>query len=133
MGVAGSPWGRWSAGRAVRAPSLRAGSPGVGRGGGVGLDREGNRPPQPVIGIVDGVADAIRDGRGPVITSRPWGTSPGARALQEALAGVAHLISGKVAAPAVSPAAKPLLRDRAEALRARVSGRFSRMFALLLT
>ena len=96
------------------------------------LDREGNRPPQPVIGIVDGVADAIRDGRGPVITSRPWGTSPGARALQEALAGVAHLISGKVAAPAVSPAAKPLLRDRAEALRDRVSGRFSRMFALRL-
>src|SRR5258708_3119967 len=136
MARAGSPGWGWAAspgasrGRPLTRLMALVNQANLVREAAAALDREGNRPPQPVIGIVDGVADAIRDGRGQVVTSRPWGTRPGARALQEALAGVAHLISGKVAAPAVSPAAKPLLRDRAEALRDRGRGRFSRMFGL---
>ncbi len=103
------------------------------------LDREPNRPPQPVIETVEHVASAITTGQRILITPRPWGTSPGAVALQNALTEVARLISPNVPAPDSSSRSASghgiRLRDwrhRLDAWRGRVIGRFSATFALRL-
>jgi uncharacterized membrane protein YccC len=95
------------------------------------LNREGNRPPEPVIATIDSVAEAIGDGSRPVIKPPPWGISPGAAALRDALSGLAHLVSGKATPPAY-PAPRPSPRERAGLVRDQVSGRFSLTFAVRL-
>jgi uncharacterized membrane protein YccC len=96
------------------------------------LDQEGNRPPQPVIETLDRAADAIRDGRQPVVTARAWGSGPAALALQDAVAGVARLIPGRAVPRAASPAPRLPLAKRVTAWRDRVGGSFTRTFALRL-
>ena len=96
------------------------------------LDQEGQRPPPSVIEPLDSAADAIRNGRQPEIIALPWEPSPGALALQDALAGVARLMRGKAAPPTVSPAPKPPLARRATAWRHRMVGPFTRTFTLRL-
>ena len=96
------------------------------------LDREGNRPPPPVIDALSSVADAIQDGRALVVTAPAMGTTPGARALRDAVAGVARLVKGKAVLPAAYPGARPRLADRAAAVRDRAAGRLTRTFGLRL-
>jgi uncharacterized membrane protein YccC len=98
----------------------------------VTLDQERNRPPQTVAETVDGLADAIRDGRRPVIANQPWGTSPGAIALRDALAGVARLCADGGVTPSIAPAVRPTIRQRVLAWRERMIGSFARTYVLRL-
>jgi hypothetical protein len=108
------------------------------------LNHEGNRPPPHVVDTVAAVADAIGGGfragttiasRSCTAATRSWETgrtSPGALALSDALDGVTRLVLGTAAPAAALTAPAPSIRDRVAGLRARVTARSSRTFALRL-
>lgn len=105
----------------------------------VALANERNRPPDQVIDTVKQVADAIGALRRVRIEVRPFGTSPGAVALHDALAEVVRLTAPNVAPSAPARRSDVSLRtwlrawrERLDALRGRVIGRFSVTFALRL-
>jgi uncharacterized membrane protein YccC len=75
------------------------------------LRMEDRRPPALVTDTLDRLADAVA-GDGPVpLIPPPWGSSPGTRALRDALVRLASLLSGGgfAAQPTVAP---PSLRER---------------------
>lgn len=56
---------------------------------------EGDRPAPPVIHAAEGLADAVRTSAPPPAIPPPWRAGPGARALSEAMAGAARLLTSE--------------------------------------
>jgi uncharacterized membrane protein YccC len=98
----------------------------------IALNHEGNRPPQTVIDSVQRVADAIDGSRQPADSVPAWPAGSTAVALQDALAEVGYLITGRAAPPARPAAGRPSLADRVSAVRDRFSGEFSPTFTVRL-
>jgi uncharacterized membrane protein YccC len=96
------------------------------------LNLEGAAPPPGVTAAVDAIADSIEYGSPPPTVPPPWGDSPGAQALCEALAGAVRLLRGKPApgGPLVPQASR---RQRLDGLIDKIrAGRAVRMFAVRL-
>jgi hypothetical protein len=72
---------------------------------------EGRRPPTGIVSAAQGLADAIRAGTAPAAPPA-WRGSPGARAVTEALAGTARLLTTDRLPPERQPLARPSRRDR---------------------
>jgi uncharacterized membrane protein YccC len=99
----------------------------------VTLVQEGVQAPPGLIATIEAIADAIQYGT-PVTSVRPaGGPTPGSKALADAVAAAADLVSGKRVAQGMAPPSRPSLRERVrDALAETVGGRLTRIFALRL-
>jgi len=99
----------------------------------VTLVQEGVQAPPELIRTIEAIADAIQYGT-PVTSVRPaGGATPGSKALANAVAQAADLVSGKRVAEGMAPPSRPSLRERVrDALAETVGGRLTRIFALRL-
>ena len=85
--------------------ALNASSPAIEASAALGM--AGTRPPPLVISIIERLADSIRTGAPPPVIPPPWDDSPGALALRDAIAGVAHALSADRPHESQEPSAGP--------------------------
>lgn len=98
---------------------------------GVSLNREGNRPPGPVIEAIDRLAAAVRDRADPPALPQVRAISPGMTQLRDGLTGLSYAVSRNWAPPPVPAAGKPPLQ-RLSRVAERLEGRLTRTFAVRL-
>jgi uncharacterized membrane protein YccC len=96
------------------------------------LTIEGSRPPPEVSATLDALADTIRAGAPPPKMPQLATSTPGLRALQDELYGVARVLSGKLAYRGELFEPRPPLRERLSALADRLIGKSALIFSVRL-
>jgi len=96
------------------------------------LTIEGTKPPPEVSAALDALDETIRAGAPPPKMPQLTASTPGMRALQDELYGVARVLSGKLGYRGELVEPRPALRERLSAAVDRLSGKTALIFAVRL-